>query len=215
LVVNNSRLYVLPDGHYPNRVSRFMKLMLGRLSQDWESTWGHPVALAESFVDPQEYRGTAYKVSGWSPLGPTRGWKRRAVDFYEQHDRPKQVWIRELDKDTPACSSAPRSGRPRGPRSKRTPRPTARPRRPKSAVWSERCGPRCRSAAPNTPWSIRWAGGWRSSPWRCSAACGGGRRIWPNTRRRSRQGSCAPWVFGATTTPERSVARASPPSAPC
>jgi hypothetical protein len=98
LVVNNSRLYVLPDCHYPNLVSRFMKLMLGRLSQDWESTWGHPVALAESFVDPQEYRGTAYKVSGWSQLGHTRGWKRSAVDFYEPHDRPKQVWIRELDK---------------------------------------------------------------------------------------------------------------------
>jgi hypothetical protein len=101
LVVNNSRLYVLPDCHYPNLVSRFMKLMLGRLSPDWESTWGHPVALAESFVDPQEYRGTAYKVSGWSQLGHTRGWKRSAVDFYEPHDRPKQVWIRELDKN--AC----------------------------------------------------------------------------------------------------------------
>ena len=98
LVVNNSRLYVLPDCPYPNLVSRFMKLMLGRLSPDWESTWGHPVALAESFVDPQEYRGTAYQVSGWSQLGHTRGWKRSAVDFYEKHDRPKQVWIRELDK---------------------------------------------------------------------------------------------------------------------
>jgi len=101
LVVNNARLYVLPECHYPNLVSRFMKLMLGRLSPDWENTWGHPVALAESFVDPQEYRGTAYKVSGWSQLGPTGGWKRSAVDFYEKHDRPKQVWIRELVKN--AC----------------------------------------------------------------------------------------------------------------
>jgi predicted transposase YbfD/YdcC len=98
LVVNNSRLYVLGDCHYPNRVSRFMKLMLGRLSADWESAWGHPVALAESFVDPEPYRGTAYKVTGWSQLGPTRGWKRSAVDFYEPHDHPKQVWVRELVK---------------------------------------------------------------------------------------------------------------------
>jgi hypothetical protein len=37
LVVNNSRLYVLEDCHYPNLVSRFMKLMLARLSADWES----------------------------------------------------------------------------------------------------------------------------------------------------------------------------------
>jgi len=98
LVVNNSRLYVLPQYHYPNLVSRFMKLMLARLSLDWETTWGHPVALAESFVDPQQYRGTAYKVSGWSQLGLTRGWKRSAVDFYEKHDQPKQVWVRELVK---------------------------------------------------------------------------------------------------------------------
>jgi hypothetical protein len=101
LVVNNSRLYVLPECHYPNLISRFMKLMLGRLSADWQSTWGHPVALAESFVDPEQYRGTAYKVSGWSQLGLTSGWKRSAVDFYEQHDRPKQVWVRELVKN--AC----------------------------------------------------------------------------------------------------------------
>lgn len=98
LVVNNSRLYVLADCHYPNLVSRFMKLMLTRLSPDWQSTWGHPVALAESFVDPEQYRGTAYKVSGWSQLGHTRGWKRSAVDFYEKHNHPKQVWVRELVK---------------------------------------------------------------------------------------------------------------------
>ena len=98
LVVNNSRLYVLPECHYPNLVSRFMKLMLARLSSDWESKWGHPLALAESFVDPEAYRGTAYKVSGWSQLGPTCGWKRSAVDFYAEHGRPKQLWVRELVK---------------------------------------------------------------------------------------------------------------------
>ena len=102
LVVNNSRLYVMPEGHYPNLVSRFMKLMLGRLSADWVSVWGHPVALAESFVDPNLYRGTAYKVSGWSQLGHTRGWKRSAVDFYEPHGVPKQLWVRELEKK--ACA---------------------------------------------------------------------------------------------------------------
>ncbi len=102
LVVNNSRLYVLPECHYPNLVSRFMKLMLGRLSADWQRVWQHPVALAESFVDPTLYQGTAYKVSGWSQLGHTRGWKRSAVDFYEPHGIPKQVWVRELVKN--ACA---------------------------------------------------------------------------------------------------------------
>jgi hypothetical protein len=98
LVVNNSRLLVLPHCHYPNLISRFMKLMLQRLSADWQEAWKHPVGLAETFVDPQLYQGTAYKVSGWSRLGKTAGWKRSAEDFYEKHDRPKQVWVRELVK---------------------------------------------------------------------------------------------------------------------
>lgn len=96
LVVNNSRLLVLPACTCPNLVSRFMKLMLARLSEDWTQNWSHPVVLAETFVDPHLYQGTAYKASGWSRLGPTAGWKRQAEDFYQKHDRPKQVWVREL-----------------------------------------------------------------------------------------------------------------------
>ena len=98
LLANNSRLLVLPDCHCPNLISRFMKLMLGRLSPDWQERWGHPIALVETFVDPRFYQGTAYKVSGWSHLGKTAGWKRDADDFYEQHNFPKQIWVRELAK---------------------------------------------------------------------------------------------------------------------
>ncbi len=98
LLANNSRLLVMPDGHSPNLISRFMKLMLRQLSQDWEKRWGHPLALVETFVDPRFYQGTAYKVSGWSHLGRTAGWKRDADDFYEKNDAPKQIWVRELVK---------------------------------------------------------------------------------------------------------------------
>lgn len=99
LIANNSRLLVLPECHYPNLVSRFMKLMLGRLSTDWQEHWGHPIAMVETFVDPQFFQGTAYKVSGWSHLGLTAGWKRDAADFYLKHETPKQVWVRELTKN--------------------------------------------------------------------------------------------------------------------
>lgn len=98
LLANNSRLLVLPDCHYPNLISRFMGLMLAQLSEDWEQRWGHPIAMVESFVDPRYYQGTAYKVSGWSHLGKTAGWRRDAEDFYEKNDAPKQVWVRELVK---------------------------------------------------------------------------------------------------------------------
>jgi hypothetical protein len=96
LLANNSRLLVMPDCHSPNLISRFMKLMLGRLSSDWQERWGHPIALVETFVDPRYYTGTAYKVSGWCHLGKTAGWKRDADDFYEKNDAPKQIWVREL-----------------------------------------------------------------------------------------------------------------------
>lgn len=96
LIANNTRLLVLPDCHYPNLISRFMKLMLARLPADWQDHWQHPVALVETFVDPQLYQGTAYKVSGWCQLGRTAGWKRDATDYYVKHDRPKQIWVREL-----------------------------------------------------------------------------------------------------------------------
>lgn len=98
LVVNNARLLVLPDAHYPNLPSRLLKQVLARLSDDWLARWGHPVALVETFVDPEQFRGTTYKVSGWSELGPTSGFGRTARDFYQAHDRPKQVWVKELVK---------------------------------------------------------------------------------------------------------------------
>jgi hypothetical protein len=96
LIANNSRLLVMPECHSPNLISRLMKLMLGRLSEDWEARWGHPIALVETFVDPRLYQGTAYKVSGWLHLGRTAGWKRCADDFYQKHDATKQIWVREL-----------------------------------------------------------------------------------------------------------------------
>ncbi len=99
LLANNSRLLVLPECHYPNLISRFMKLMLGRVSADWQEHWGHPLGMVETFVDPQLYQGTAYKVSGWSHLGKTAGWKRDAADFYIKHDAPKQIWVRELGRN--------------------------------------------------------------------------------------------------------------------
>lgn len=96
LIANNARLLVLPDRHSPNLVSRFMRLMLERISSDWNEHWKHPLALVETFVDPQLYRGTVYQASGWSHLGKTAGWKRDASDYYIKHDQPKQIWVREL-----------------------------------------------------------------------------------------------------------------------
>lgn len=95
-LANNSRFLILDGAHYPNLASRVMRLCLQRLSTDWNVRWGHGLLAAESFVDGQLFRGTSYRVSGWTQLGQTEGWGRHRQDFYVRHDRPKQLWVREL-----------------------------------------------------------------------------------------------------------------------
>ena len=94
LVVNNSRFVILARVH--NLASRVMKLCLERLSADWLRSYGHEVLIAESFVDSQLFRGTCYKASGWTLLGQTQGYARARQDYYVEHERPKQLWVREL-----------------------------------------------------------------------------------------------------------------------
>lgn len=96
LVVNNSRFLILKEFRVPNLASRVMKLCLKRLSDDWLRIYGHEVLLAETFVDEHEFSGTCYKASGWTRLGPTQGFKRSRGDFYQAHNRPKSLWVREL-----------------------------------------------------------------------------------------------------------------------
>ena len=99
LVANNVRFCLLgAAGQYPNLASRALALNLARLSADWQAAYGHPIVLAESFVDRQLFRGTAYKAGGWQAVGLTSGYKRVAEDFYELHERPKQLYVRELVK---------------------------------------------------------------------------------------------------------------------
>jgi len=99
LVANNARFCVLAaPGQYPNLASRAMALNLACLASDWQAAYGHPIVLVESFVDTQLFRGTAYKASGWQAVGCTSGFKRVAEDFYETHDRPKQLYVREITK---------------------------------------------------------------------------------------------------------------------
>jgi len=96
LVVNNSRFLILEPGRAPNLASRVMRLCLDRLSDDWKCAYGHEVFVAESFVDSQLFRGTCYKASGWTLLGQTQGYRRSQRNYYVEHSRPKQLWVKEL-----------------------------------------------------------------------------------------------------------------------
>jgi len=103
LLVNNCRFLLLPDKTFPNLASRSLSMCLHRLSADWETRYGHPVVLVETFVDPEQFYGTVYTASGWQELGQTDGFGRVRRDFYVEHNKPKRLFAREL------CKNARRS----------------------------------------------------------------------------------------------------------
>ena len=97
-VANNSRFLVLPDREkLPNLASRVLGLALRRLSNDWLAAHGKPILVVESFVDETRYRGTCYKACGFAAIGATAGFARSSRDFYTEHGKPKQLFVRELD----------------------------------------------------------------------------------------------------------------------
>ncbi len=96
LVANNSRFLLLPEKTFANLGTRCLAMVLARLSADWQTRYGHPVLVVETFVDPDLFCGTVYTVSGWQELGQTDGCGRHQRDFYVRHDKPKRLFVREL-----------------------------------------------------------------------------------------------------------------------
>ena len=103
LVTNNSRFVLLPDCTLANLGTKVLRIVLDRLSADWQARYGHPVLIVETFVDPEQFCGTVYTANGWTELGTTDGWGRQQRDYYVKHDQPKRLFVREL------CPQARRS----------------------------------------------------------------------------------------------------------
>lgn len=95
LVANNCRFVVLPQAQRPNLASKVLSLSLRRLSPDMEAAFGHPVLLAETFVDPSRFKGSCYRAANWRVLGETRGYARQAGGW-AAHGQPKQVLVYPL-----------------------------------------------------------------------------------------------------------------------
>jgi hypothetical protein len=103
LVVNNIRFLLVPEQSFPNLGTKSLRLALSRLSGDWQTKYGHPVLVVETFVDPEKFCGTVYTANGWEELGKTDGSGRHQRDYYVRHDKPKRLFVREL------CRNARRS----------------------------------------------------------------------------------------------------------
>ena len=110
LVAQNARFLILPGYATPNLASKSLGLTTRRLSNDWNDTYGHPILLAETFVEERKNEGTCYKASGWQEIGATKGFQRTR-DGYRKHGITKRLFVKPLEKQAcnKLCSSKPLS----------------------------------------------------------------------------------------------------------
>ena len=73
LIAYNTRFLILPWVRTPHLASHILSRVTGSLSRDWEQMYGHPIYFAETFIDPERFRGTCYRAANWVLLGRTTG----------------------------------------------------------------------------------------------------------------------------------------------
>ena len=71
------------------------------MSDDFRAVHGHPVLLAEAFVDRSRFTGACYRAANWQALGQTRGFARKpgTPATWVPHGHPKEVLVYPLARD--------------------------------------------------------------------------------------------------------------------
>ena len=95
LVANNVRFLILPWVRVKGLASKALSLSLRRVSSDWQQRYGHPVYLAETFVDNARFKGTCYQAANWHYVGQTKGSAKRG-NAYHYHGQPKAIYLYPL-----------------------------------------------------------------------------------------------------------------------
>jgi hypothetical protein len=97
-LANNLRFLILPWVRVKNLASRLLSASLSMLSGHWQLKYGHPIYLAETFVQCERFRGTCYRAANWNWLGQTQG--RGRNDRSRLLSVPiKDIYVRTLCKD--------------------------------------------------------------------------------------------------------------------
>ena len=95
LIANNTR-FLIPDWiRVKQLASRVLALNLRRLSADWQRIYGHPLYLAETFVDISRFEGTCYRAANWVCVGQTKGSAKKG-NTYLYHGQPKAICLYPL-----------------------------------------------------------------------------------------------------------------------
>lgn len=76
-VANNTRFLILPWAKVPHLGSWILGQVAGRIAEDWQGKYGHPVVLLETFVERERFRGTVYRAANWQAVGVTAGRTRQ------------------------------------------------------------------------------------------------------------------------------------------
>ena len=97
-VVNNDRFVILPWVQIHCLASFLLGAVVRRLRRDWQSTYGHDLALAETFVEKARFAGSAYAAANWTCVGQTVG--RGRNDRTHAEAAPlKSIWLYPLRRD--------------------------------------------------------------------------------------------------------------------
>jgi len=72
-IAYNTRFLILPWVQVPHLASHILSRVTATLSHNWERMYGHPIWFAETFIDPERFRGTCYRAANWVLLGRTTG----------------------------------------------------------------------------------------------------------------------------------------------
>jgi hypothetical protein len=90
-IANNTRFLILPWVRVPHLASHVLSRIVKRLSHDWQTKYGHPLYLLETFVERDRFTGAAYRAANWVCVGQTKGRTRQ--------DRPDGTWYQTTIKD--------------------------------------------------------------------------------------------------------------------
>jgi hypothetical protein len=90
LIAYNTRFLILPWVRVNHLASHILGRMAVRISDDWQSMYGHPIYFLETFVDPERFRGTCYRAANWVVMGATTG-RGKQSNSYVPNRSIKQV----------------------------------------------------------------------------------------------------------------------------
>lgn len=88
-LANNTRFLILRP--VPLLASCVLSRICRRVSRDWQTKYGRPIYLLETFVERQRFTGACYRAANWKCVGQTKGRTRQ--------DQPDGTWHQAPIKD--------------------------------------------------------------------------------------------------------------------